>query len=169
MLAQGGIKLDVRVTEYTQFLPHYTNAYQGGRTGDGINGVINYVTSGGGTPSPALFAYGTSHPAGRVFTGATPDGTTNASKGDPEITSLIEKWLVEFDPKRSQQLAHEYQRLSAVKAYSPPEAVDSPGFSLTWPVVGNLGVYTAYSSGNPLAEGDLHNWIDDSMPPLRRA
>jgi ABC-type transport system substrate-binding protein len=169
LLSAGGVKLDSRPTEYTQFLPQYTHAYVGGRTGDGLNAIVNYITGGSGAPTGALFAYGTSHPAGRVFVGMTPDGKTNASKGDPEVTRLIESWTSEFDPKKQRELAHQYQRMMASKAYSIPMGVDDPGFTLTWPVVGNTGVYRGKPGGVGLVEADLHRWIDDSKPPIGKA
>jgi ABC-type transport system substrate-binding protein len=170
LLAAGGIKVTVNPIEYTQFQPKLSHAYVAGKTGDGLNGIIQYITGGSAAPTAALFAYGTSHPAGRVFVGMTPDnGRTNASKGDPEITSLIERWSAEFDTKKQIQMAHEYQRLMAVKAYAAPMGVDNPGFTLSWPVIGNLGVYRSKSGGAAVVETDINRWIDDSQPPLKRA
>jgi hypothetical protein len=68
---------------------------------------------------------------------------------------------------KQRELALDYARLMAGKAYdipTPPHA--ALGFTLTWPVIGNLGAYRGWPAGNAITETALHHWIDTSKAPL---
>jgi ABC-type transport system substrate-binding protein len=108
------------------------------------------------------------HPGGRNFQGAPIDGK-NPAAGDPEVTSLIDRIMAEFDVKKAQSLAHDYQRLLAAKMYYIELSITTPGFSVVWPVVGNEGVYRAPPGGVSVVDSGLNDWIDDTKPPIRRA
>jgi hypothetical protein len=57
----------------------------------------------------------------------------------------------------------------ALKAYGPNLLVDSPQFSLAWPVLGNYGAFTQANGGVATAESDLNLWLDESKAPLRKS
>jgi hypothetical protein len=59
-------------------------------------------------------------------------------------------------------------RYMAGKAYYIPNAfpVGTPGFSLYWPCVGNLGAYTGFAGSNTTGELSINLWIDNTKPPL---
>ena len=40
------------------------------------------------------------------------------------------------------------------------------GFTLTWPVLSNVGAYHGWPTGSALTEANLHLWIDSTKPPL---
>jgi hypothetical protein len=39
-------------------------------------------------------------------------------------------------------------------------------FSLSWPIISNLGVWRNWSGGVAQTEGDLNLWIDETQPPI---
>jgi len=66
----------------------------------------------------------------------------------------------------------------AAKAYRIPMWWSALGVRLSWPVIGNLGLYRAHprsfgvpdgSSGISPHEEGLHLWMDDSKAPLRKS
>jgi hypothetical protein len=99
----------------------------------------------------------------------TPDGK-NAHLGDPDVNRMVDAIRREFDLPRQHDLALDYARFMARKAYDipmPPQA--SLGFSLSWPVIGNLGVYRGWPGGSAVTETALHHWIDVTKAPLSQA
>jgi hypothetical protein len=56
----------------------------------------------------------------------------------------------------------------ARKAYMIPLQFASPGVTLTWPAIGNYGVYRTSPGGSPPTETLIHQWADTSQPPLKR-
>ena len=96
----------------------------------------------------------------------TPDGT-NPHLGDPDVNQALLNIRREFDPRRQQDLMKDFARLMAKKAYSIPNQPFSVlGFSVTWPVIGNFGVYRGWPAGNATTEGALNHWIDSSKAPI---
>ena len=96
----------------------------------------------------------------------TPDGK-NATNGDPDANRMIEEMRREFEATKQKAQALEFARFMARKAYDipmPPYA--SLGFTLSWPVIGNLGVYRGWGGGSAATESNLHLWIDNTKPPL---
>jgi hypothetical protein len=64
----------------------------------------------------------------------------------------------------------DFQKMMAKKVYRIPDGSFSAlGFSLSWPVIGNYGVYRTWQGGVAATETALHYWVDDSQPPLKRA
>lgn len=169
MLYEGGIRARLDPREYaSDWLPNYHLGYAStgfpGRQAKGFAGLIYRFDSGSATP--ALQAFATMHRLGSRFQGMTPDGR-NAQQGDPEVNRLIEAMRREFDQRLEQGLALELARLIARRAYAIPMLpYAAQSYSLTWPVVANLGVYNGWPSGSPHVEANLHLWLDVTKPPL---
>jgi hypothetical protein len=73
----------------------------------------------------------------------------------------------EGDMARQQQLTLEFAQLMARKAYEIPVLPFAPThYGLSWPVIGNLGVYRGWPGGASNAEANLNLWIDQSQAPL---
>jgi hypothetical protein len=109
--------------------------------------------------------YQVAHPEGRNHIGITPDGS-NPARGDPAITKLINDIKAEYDLEKQRAIAHEYQRQMTVRAAGIQLGVSSPGFNLVWPVVSNYMVFRGQVGTVPIAESELHFWLDNTKPPL---
>ncbi len=84
--------------------------------------------------------------------------------GDPQLSKMIEAQLVEFDRSKRVGLFQNIQKYMAKTMPVVPYRVDSPGFSLSWPWVGNAGVYRKYNpslSAEP-TETYINLWYDKS-------
>lgn len=169
MLHEGGIRARLDPHEFqNDWVPNYFFGYNGianvGKQMKGFPGLI-YRTSLS-YPNFASQAFATLHRSGTRFIGMTPDGK-NAGAGDPEVNRRVEEIRREFDTARQKTLALDFARIMARKSYDipmPPHA--SLGFSLSWPVIGNLGVYRGWPAGSAATESNLHLWIDSSKPPI---
>ncbi len=173
-LREVGIRLKLTPLEYsTDYLPNYHNggyaqAQNIGKRPPGYNGILHKSASN--RPTVDLSLFGHMHKDGSQFEGALPEGGTDARLGDPENNALIEKIMAEFDHDRQITLVQDFQRLMAKKVYRIPDGAYSVlGFSVTWPVIGNLGVYRTWQGGVPAVETALHYWVDDTKAPLKKA
>lgn len=97
--------------------------------------------------------------AAPAYTGFFSDNSSYL-KGDPEVTSLLQKARQEFDEKRRLSLMHDFQRLEAANQYRPvfPGSADSTG--VNWPALQNYNLY----------HGDLPwvgLWLDQNQAPLK--
>jgi ABC-type transport system substrate-binding protein len=170
MLHEGGIRARLDPREFqNDWMPNYSLGYTGaaniGRQIKGFPGII-YRTMPS-YPTFATQAFVSLHRNGSRFIGMTPDGK-NASGGDPDVNRMVEQLRREFDVKKQQEQAIELARFVARKAYDIPMLPYATlGFSLSWPVIGNLGVYRGWPGGSAVTETNLHYWIDDTKPPLR--
>jgi ABC-type transport system substrate-binding protein len=166
MFKEGGITANLEPRDYnSDFLP---NIY-GGYVGSNNKGFTGMATR---RVSPAIVAgqhmFDVLHPSGRAFAGA-PAGNGSAKDGDPEVTALIGKYFEEFDIDKQQALTFDYQRQVAEKAYLIQTQIYTAEWTLTWPVVGNHGVFRSPEAGRPSVETDLNLWIDETQAPLRKA
>jgi peptide/nickel transport system substrate-binding protein len=173
LLTDGGIRAKLGPKEYqNDWLPNYHYAYglqwRAGKPIIGFDGIAYRAVSGYPTVASQIFQ--NLHRDGAEFEGATPDGRS-PEQGDPEVNGLIEKIKREFDIKKQQELAQDFQRMMAEKAYSVPNLPFSTlTFSLQWPVIGNMSVVRSWPGGaGGVTEGQLEWWIDDSQPPLKKA
>ncbi len=173
-LREVGIRLKLTPLEYsTDYLPNYHNggyaqAQNIGRRPPGYNGILHKSASN--RPTVDLSLFGHMHKDGSQFEGALPEGGTDARVGDPEINSMIEKIMAEFDHNKQIDMVQEFQRIMAKKVYRIPDGAFSVlGFSVSWPVIGNLGVYRTWQGGVPAVETALHWWVDDTQAPLKKA
>lgn len=168
MLAEGGIRLRLEPHDFGDWLPNYSSAYatsqNAGKQIKGFGGLV--YRPGGQYPSPIAQLFAQLHKDGTRFDGMTPDGK-NAHLGDPEVNNAVAALRREFDLKRQQQMAQDIARMMAKKAYVIPNLpFSSLGFTLTWPVIANMGLYRAWPAGSSVTETNLHLWIDSTKPPL---
>jgi len=112
------------------------------------------------------FMFARFHPKGPRFKGFDPSGK-NPTAGDPEVTKLTEEIKREFDTDKRKDIARRYQQYMAKAMYSVPFPGQSAGFSLTWPVVGNAGVFNSGSNYGGGTETAVHVWLDRTKPPLK--
>jgi ABC-type transport system substrate-binding protein len=166
MFLEGGITATLEPRDYnSDFLPNIYGGYVGSNT-RGFTGMATRRVS------PAIVAgqhmFDVMHPSGRAFAGA-PAGNGSAKEGDSAITTLIGKYFEEFDIEKQQALTFDYQRQMAEKAYLIQTQIYTAEWTLSWPVIGNHGVYRSPEAGRPSVETDLNLWIDESQPPLKKA
>ena len=170
MLHAGDIRARLEPHEYqNDWLPNYQFGYTPvsnvGRQIKGFSGLV--YRSMNSYPTLATQMYASLHRNGSRFIGMTPDGK-NAANGDGEVNQMIEGLRREHESERQKEQALGIARVIARKAYDipmPPHA--SLGFSLTWPVVANLGIHRGWPGGSPVTETAIHHWIDSSKAPLR--
>jgi ABC-type transport system substrate-binding protein len=179
MLPEIGLRPRMKGVPYQTYLDQYlwSYIYRRFQAGDskGFNGMI-LAPAGAVRPSIDLQLFGVWHKDGSTFGGLTTDGK-NAHLGDPKSNELIEKMLVETDRRRQESIVHEYIRYFTDQAYAVPRPGQTKGLSLTWPVIGNEGVWntvgTAASPGLPFGPGNEHVesrinwWYDASQPPAK--
>jgi hypothetical protein len=172
MLSAGDIQLRLEPHDYSgDWLPNYQYPYaaaqNAGKPIKGFNGLVYRVNTNYPSPMTQLFAQ--FNKDGIRFEGMTPDGK-NAHLGDGEINNFTTSIKREFDLKKRQQMAQDLARLMAKRAYVIPNLPFSAlGYSLTWPVLANYGLWHGWPSGSVIAEGALQWWIDSSKPPLTPA
>jgi peptide/nickel transport system substrate-binding protein len=164
MFNDGGLRTKADPKEYqNDWLPNYYYGYAQGNKG--FNGVKWMAERTYPTVASQLFA--TLHKDGPRFVGMTPSGS-NGQQGDPKVNADVDKIRNEFDLEKQQSLVKDLIRYMSGKAYYIPNAfpVGTPGFSLYWPCVGNLGVYTGFAGSNTTGELSINLWIDNTKPPL---
>ena len=89
--------------------------------------------------------------------------TTLSPNGDSQLNSMIEASTREFDTEKQTGLIKDVQKYLAKTMAPVPVAVNYQPFSLTWPFVGNAGVFrhdqqTLYDS----PDSEIHLWYDRS-------
>jgi ABC-type transport system substrate-binding protein len=169
MLYEGGIraKLDPR-SHADDWLPNYQYGYtSSANVGKPIRGfpgiVLRPATS---YPTPQSQMYSMYHRFGSQFHGMTPNGA-NPQLGDADVNNALEAIRKEGDTGRQQQLTLDFARMMARKAYDIPVLPFAPThYSLSWPAIGNLGVYRGWPGGSANIETNLHLWVDQTQPPL---
>lgn len=170
LLPEIGIRAKQDPREYTDYLPNYHYGYAQaqhlGKTVPGFNGVL--VKAAGTRPTVDLTIFHLQHSKGTQYDGYT-STSRGAEQGDPEVDALIEKFRLEFDHEKQISLVQDYQRLMAKKSYRialPP--FGAKNFTLTWPVIGNYGVYRTAAGGAPAAETEVNWWFDSTQAPVKR-
>jgi ABC-type transport system substrate-binding protein len=167
MVLEGGLKGSQRGFPYEQFKDIYYEAYYGpsytsGKT-KGFNGVVHLADPA--VPTVASFLFTFVHKNGGRFHGFTPDGK-NAHQGDPKLNDMIDKMRAEFDRNKQLDLSHEIQRYFTGQSYYIPRAATVKPLTLTWPALGNMGVFQASPGENQWAERNVHWWVDQTKPPF---
>ncbi|HLF76374.1 MAG TPA: ABC transporter substrate-binding protein [Dehalococcoidia bacterium] len=170
MLLAGGIKLKRNALPYTTYRDVYSEAYLSRAYAAGqkklVGGLIHRAVRS--FPTASAWIFGIMHKDSGSFHGASPDGK-NPHLGDPKVNDLIEKMKLEPELQRQQALMHEVIRYLTAQAYTIPRPSAAKGFSLQWPVIGNLGVTRTYAGGNVAVETRRDWWVDSSKPPLAKA
>jgi len=169
MLFAGGVRalLDPR-SHSDDWLPNFQFGYAmtsaAGKQVRGFAGLV--LRPATAQPAPALQLFSMFHRHGSQFHGMTPDGK-NAQLGDPEFNRMLETLRREPDAARAQAQTLDFARAIAAKAYDVPVLPFAPShYSLSWPVIGNLGVYRGWPGGATATETNINLWVDRSQPPL---
>jgi peptide/nickel transport system substrate-binding protein len=170
MLLDGGLKGSQRGFIYEQFKDIYYEAYYGpsvasGKT-KGITGMVHLADPAVPTVPSFLFNY--LHKNGGRYHGMSPDGR-NAVQGDPKINEMIDRLRGEFDRAKQVEQTHDLIRYFTGQSYYVPRAATVKPMTLTWPALGNMGVFQASPGENQWAERNLHWWIDPTKAPLAQA
>ncbi len=171
MLNEGGIRASLQPREYqNDWLPNYQLAHAAaanvGRPIKSFSGIA--IRAGSAYSTPASQVFSMFHKDGVRFEGMTPDGN-NPQLGDPEVNRQVESLRREFDIKKQQELAQDLARMMARKAYViPNQPFAQLSYTLTWPVIGNLGLYVGWPGGSAATETAIHHWIDVTKPPLNQ-
>jgi ABC-type transport system substrate-binding protein len=161
MLGEGGVRVRPAPRNYaTDYLPNYHFAYVLGER-KGFNGLVLRPETA--YPTVGLWLNTLLNPEGARFVGATVDGT-NAGRGDPALTSMLNGLRGEFDADRLRERVQAVARYTAGAAYAIPVNPFTLPFSVIWPVIGNYGFYRS----NTAVESALQWWVDTSKPPLRQ-
>jgi ABC-type transport system substrate-binding protein len=169
MLYAGGIRARLDPRSYADdWLPNFHSVYTQtaniGKPPRTFPGIVLRIASSHPTPQAQL--YSTYHRLGSQFHGITPNGA-NPMAGDPDINNLVESIRREPDQARQQGLTLEFAQAMARKAYDIPVLPFAPThYSLSWPVIGNLGVYRSWPGGSLNVESNINLWIDRTQPPV---
>jgi ABC-type transport system substrate-binding protein len=163
MFREGGFVPNQRLVPYGQFISNITYAYT---SGNGYSGAVLRASSAAATIDQFLNRQ--HHPSGSHFGGGTPDGR-NAKMGDPKVNDAIEKIKLETNKQRKQSMVHDLNRYFSGQVYQIPRPGQVKALTLSWPVIGNMNVYTRPLNGNVQTEEALHWWLDDSKPPIKPA
>jgi peptide/nickel transport system substrate-binding protein len=86
------------------------------------------------------------------------------NSGDPQVDAMIVRAQQEIDEEKRKVIVNDLQRYLAKTMYGIRWPGGATGFQLVWPAVRNFGVYRGgfryfYTSA----------WIDETLPPLKRA
>ncbi len=172
MFNEGGVRAKAQGKLYTtEYLtPNYYYAYSPTGRDKTFKGLVILLDRTYPTVPSQLFA--TDHSDGPRFHGMTTNGL-NPEKGDPQINSLIEKMQGEFDLKKQQAIAQEYQRYLVSKMYyvpGGPYPTATLSFSLSWPAVANYATLSSIGATGVWWVEAIHNyWIDDTKAPLGKS
>jgi peptide/nickel transport system substrate-binding protein len=81
---------------------------------------------------------------------------------DSKMDDLVDKQRREFDRERRIDLIKEYQRYAATKMYDSPVSGQALSFGLSWPWIGNSGVYHGWAADTDKQESLIYTWYDRS-------
>lgn len=171
MLIDGGLKPKLNgVNNALEYQNDYYYGYQSKGYAAGEKKGYGGIAMGSERPfaTVGLMVFGTLHKDGAFYHGMTPDGRS-VQNGDPKVNELALKIKQEFDLQKQQSLVHELIRYFTGQSYYVPQPSQAKGFSLWWPAIANLNVYSSGVSPNTWTENRLHWWVDASKPPLGRA
>ena len=166
MILEGGIKGVQKGLVYEQFKDIYYEAYYGpsvasGKT-KGFNGMVHLADPATPTIPSFLFTY--VHKNGGRFHGITPDGK-NAPQGDPKLNDVIDKLRIEFDRPSRWSSARDPALLHRTVVLHPA-CGGVKLLTLSWPSLGNMGVFQPSPGENLWAERNVHWWVDQTKPPF---
>jgi ABC-type transport system substrate-binding protein len=169
MMLDGGIKVTLNGMPYEIWKDTFYSAYvaekftASGGNRDGYNGL--FAMGDAGFPTIAAALFGTVHKDGARYHGLSPDGK-NPHQGDPKLNSDIMAIKEEFDREKQQAMVQDLVRYFSGQSYYVPRASSTKGLDLSWPAIGNLGVYQSSPGAATVAERDLHYWVDPTKAPL---
>jgi peptide/nickel transport system substrate-binding protein len=167
---EGGLKPKANpISNAAELQDNYYYGYQSAGyaagTKKGFGGI--YQNSERPFATVGLLVFGLLHKDGAFYKGMTPDGK-NVQNGDPKVNELALKIKQEFDVERQKSLTHELIKYFTGQSYYVPQPTMAKAFSLWWPAIANLSVFSAGTSPNIWSENRLHWWIDATKAPLAR-
>jgi peptide/nickel transport system substrate-binding protein len=169
MLRAGGVNATLVPHEFqSDWTPNYHLGYasvaHGGRQLAGFSGLV--YRSFGSQPAPSTQMYASLHHNGNRFVGLSPDGKS-PQQGDPDLNRMLEEARREFELRKQQALLQDAARLVARRAYDLPFLpFTALNYTLTWPVVGNVGVFRGWPGGAAAAETSVNLWLDTTKAPI---
>jgi peptide/nickel transport system substrate-binding protein len=160
MVNEGGIKVTFQEVGYSNdYVPNYNyNQYF-----DGISIFVN--TTYGGVANNLRTNYHSNSVQDRSPFAPSKIGKPPAADRDTTLDGLIEKLLRERDRNKAVEDAHEIQRYLTKVLYTIPYSYKIRGLSLTWPWVGNAGVYQGYAVTSAPTDTLPFLWYDASKKP----
>jgi ABC-type transport system substrate-binding protein len=117
-------------------------------------------------PTAAVHVYNELHKDGQGYRGMVPQGGS-VPNGDPQANDLALKITQEFDRARQVSLTHDIIRYVTGQTYYIPRISSVKGYSLWWPVIGNLGAFNSYPGSSTWTDQRLSWYIDDTKQPLK--
>jgi oligopeptide transport system substrate-binding protein len=122
------------------------------RSQGAFDGLAHGALAANFSPESFLYAY---------FSGVT--GTAlYAERVFPDLTSRLTAILKELDDKKRASLLKDFEKLAADQMPSLPLGSSSQPFTLTWPWVGNAGVYQQWPGDQVGARNVIYSryWLD---------
>jgi peptide/nickel transport system substrate-binding protein len=156
MFSEAGIKLNFREAAYPS---DYVNNYNYNQAFNGISIFVN--TTYGGVANNLRTNWHSGSVQDRSPYAPAKINQPAAPK-DTQLDSLIEKLLKEPDHVKSVQAAWDVQKYLSKVLYTIPFAYKIRGLSLTWPWVGNAGVYQGYAVTSSPTDTWPYLWYDAS-------
>jgi ABC-type transport system substrate-binding protein len=169
MFAAGGMKpKQSGVATASVWLDQYSRGYRAKEyaagTKKGFNGIS--LIPERTYPTAAVHVYNELHKDGQGYRGMVPSGGT-VPNGDPQANDLALKITQEFDHARQVALTHDIIRYVTGQSYYIPRISAVKGYSLWWPVIGNLGSFVSYPGSSVWTDQRLSWYIDDTKPPIK--
>ena len=156
-----GLKTKANNPDYaTAWLNNY---YYGKGTFEGVAVGADSTEQDVGT-----FFFARFHPKGSRFKGFDPSGT-DPKAGDPELTKMIDDIRKEFDVEKRREISRRFQQSAAKSMYMVPFPGQAAPFVLRWPALGNGGVFLTGSQYGGGTETIIHNWVDKTKAPFKKA
>jgi peptide/nickel transport system substrate-binding protein len=169
MFDAGGLKTkQTGVPTASVWLDQYSRGYRSKEYAagqkKGFNGIA--LVPERTYPTAAVHAYNQLHKDGQGYRGMVPAGG-NVVNGDPQANDMAMRITQEFDRNKQIAVMHDLIRYVTGQSYYIPRVSGVKGYSLWWPVVGNLGAFVSYPGSGVWTDQRLSWWIDDSKPPIK--
>jgi ABC-type transport system substrate-binding protein len=121
--------------------------------------AIGAVTS----PDPTDLWVWRFYSKGGVTSGSIGLGTDGGPPADPDIDSLVEKAIAEFDSEKRLEINHDLQRIASGHAYAIAQPGRAAEFWLAQPTIRNFFVYQNDSRVVQQGINGMHNlWFDET-------
>ena len=157
MFSEAGIKLDFKEATYPGDYVANINYNQA------FNGISVFVnTTYGGVANNLRTNFHSASAQDRSPFAPTKINKPAGGPKDETLDSLIQRLLGEQDRTRAVSLAHDIQRHLTKVLYTIPFYHKVRGLSLTWPWVGNAGVYQGYAVTSSQTDTWPYLWYDAS-------
>jgi ABC-type transport system substrate-binding protein len=171
MFSDGGLRPKQQgVTTASVWLDQYSRGYRSKEYAagqkKGFNGIA--LVPERTYPTAAVQVYNQLHKDGQGYRGMVPAGGSVVD-GDPKSNDLAIKITQEFDRAKQVSMTQDLIRFVTGQTYYIPRVSAVKGYSLWWPVIGNLGEFVSYPGSSTWTDARLPWWIDDSKAPLKKA